>query len=154
MLLTASVWLVSLSCVRPVLYLSQSGSPYHCNVTPDRKCIIHFDGILNLPHTSLSRLSREGDEIRGHNSVIYSLWEGKQTGAIKRGYDHKRQFYILVITLRSLSDTRVKSGRAKLMLFKWAYLNINGVLAKERSFPTLRQSNKRARSNHCDRNVQ
>lgn len=41
---------------------------------------------------------------------------GGQKGAIKRGYDGKRQFYILVITLNGLSDIRAKLGKAKLML--------------------------------------
>lgn len=40
------------------------------NVTQDSKCIIHFDGILNLPHNSPSRLWRERDEIHGHNSLL------------------------------------------------------------------------------------
>lgn len=81
------------------------------------------------------------------------MGEGKQTGAIKRGYNHKRQFYIPVITLKGLSDIRAKSGKAKLMLLKLAYLNINEVLSKERSFHRLRRNNKRASSNQYDRNM-
>lgn len=43
---------------------------YHDNVTQDSKCIIHFDGNLNLPHNSPSRLWRERDEIHGHNPLL------------------------------------------------------------------------------------
>lgn len=61
--------------------------------------------------------------------------ERKQAGAVKRGYDHKRQFYTLVITLMSLSDIGAKSGRSKLMLLKLDYLNINGVSGERKVIP-------------------
>lgn len=86
----------------------QSGSTHRDDKTLDSRSITHFDGILNQPHNS-SGTKRWAGEINGR----YSLFEGeggRQTAAVKRGNDHKREDYILVIPLKSASSIREKWG--------------------------------------------